>query len=78
MKSNTGPPNGMQMQMHCLDSQERSREAEEAEEINKFQVAGVPVDARLIREATAQDPILSRALHLLFMGGLNNTNFPTI
>ena len=36
--------------------------------MNKLQVAKVPVDARLLREETSRDPILSRVVHFNLNG----------
>ena len=41
---------------------------EEAKEVNRLQVARVPVDARLLREETSRDPILSRVIHFTLNG----------
>ena len=41
---------------------------EEAKEVNRLQVARVPVDARLLREETSRDPVLSRVVHFTLNG----------
>ncbi|XP_044180073.1 uncharacterized protein K02A2.6-like [Acropora millepora] len=39
---------------------------QKAEELNKLPVARVPINAKLLREETARDAVLSRALHFTF------------
>ena len=44
--------------------------------MNRLQVARVPVDARLLREETSHDPILSRVVHFTLNGWLGKEEVP--
>ena len=46
--------------LQCRTSTEDSPGEEEAKEVNRLQVARIPVDARLLCEETSRDPTLSR------------------
>ena len=54
--------------LQCGTSTDDSPNEEEAKEVNRLQVARVPVDARLLREETSRDPILSRVVHFTLNG----------
>ena len=49
-------------------STDDSPSEEEAKEVNRLQVARVPMDARLLREETSRDPILSLVVHFTLNG----------
>ena len=54
--------------LQCRTSTDNSPSEEEAKDVNRLQVARVPVDARLLREETSCDPILSRVVHFTLNG----------
>ena len=54
--------------LQCGTSTDNSPSDKETKEVNRLQVARVPVDARLLREETSRDPILSRAAHFTLNG----------
>ena len=61
------------MLMHSLAYPVRSKVKNqgferEAEELNKLQVARVPINAKLLREETERGSVLSKVLHFTFYG----------
>ena len=60
----------------CETSTENLAGEEEAKEVNRLQVARVPVDARLLREETSRDPILSRVVHFTLTGWPGKAEVP--
>ena len=54
--------------LQCGTSTDNSPSEEEAKEVNRLQVARVPVDARLLHEETSCDPLLSRVVHFTLNG----------
>ena len=54
--------------LQCRTSTDDPPSEEEAQEVNRLQVAREPVDARLLREETSRDPILSRVVHFTLNG----------
>lgn len=41
---------------------------EESEDVNRVQVARVPINAKQLREDKARDPVLSRVIHFTLCG----------
>ena len=62
--------------LQCGTSTEDSPGEEEAKEVNRPQVARVLVDARLLREETSRDPILSRVVHFTLNGWPGKVEVP--
>lgn len=49
---------------------------EESEDVNRLQVAKVPINAKQLREDIARDPVLSRAIHFTLCGWPDKSEFP--
>ena len=63
-----GPKIGIPSIAACGTLTDDSPSEEEAKEVDRLPVARVPVDARLLREETSRDPILSRVVHFTLNG----------
>ena len=58
------------------DIHRRLAAEEEAKEVNRLQVARIPVDARLLCEEVSRDPALSRVAHFTLNGWPGKVEVP--